>query len=150
MSKNIYSKLELDNSYKLIQLTPDLLEILKGEDKATTGKPKNNLHFKSLDTLKSNVVLCSNDKTWLLKQKDHSNTVLLLQDFIPDNDYSFLDEKSLYGHPNPTSDFLRFSGMSFEFEPRSIKGQLNLDLISFYLGEQTFPENPNSFTIKTF
>ena len=110
---NLYSKLKLDPSYKLIQLTPDLLKVIEQSANDTMNQEKNGndsdsdntnhtgLAFKTIDmkdnqTNKNDVVLCSSNKTWLLRQKNHSNTVLLMEGY-KQGKVTLLPEKLLFG-----------------------------------------------------
>ncbi|CAI4058362.1 hypothetical protein SUVZ_03G0500 [Saccharomyces uvarum] len=133
MSINLHSASEYDPSYKLIQLTPELLDII--QDPAQN----NQLRFKSLDEDRSEVVLCSHDKTWVLKQRKHSNTVLLMKEFVPEEPISF-DETQLFGLSKPYMDILSFAKTESEFETREAEGQLNLDAVPMYDGELDFRE----------
>ncbi|CAI4056491.1 hypothetical protein SKDZ_03G0500 [Saccharomyces kudriavzevii ZP591] len=133
MSINLHSTPDYDPSYKLIQLTPELLDIIQ-------DPPQNNqLRFKSLDKDKSEVVLCSHDKTWVLKQRKHSNTVLLMKEFVPEQPITF-DETQLFGLSKPYMDVLGFAKTESEFEIRETEGQLNLDSLPIYNGELDFRE----------
>ncbi|EJS44546.1 dcc1p [Saccharomyces arboricola H-6] len=131
MSINLHSALEYDPSYKLIQLTPELLDIIRD--------PEHNdqLRFKSLDKDKSEVVLCSHNKTWVLKQRKHSNTVLLMKEFVPAQPISF-DETQLFGLSKPYMDILGFAKTESEFETRETEGQLDLNAVPIYNGELDF------------
>ncbi|CCK73406.1 Dcc1p NDAI_0G04210 [Naumovozyma dairenensis CBS 421] len=144
MSINLHSQLELDTSYKLLQLTPDLLNILtnpeyKGDE----------LKFKSLhDNGKSDVVLCSKEKTWSIKQKNHSNTVLLMKEFVPEDnendDGEDNDRIETFNMPRPINDFLGFTKTTFEYETRLSKGEINLEMVPVYDGEKDFFDHNNT------
>lgn len=142
MSKNLYSKVNCDSSYKLVQLTPDLLEALQ---KPAT---ESHLKFKALDDDRSDVVLCSRDKTWLIKQKNHSNTVMLMRGFVPETQDS-QDEESFFGMPRPSADMLGFSRTTYEYETRPIQGRVNLDLVPVYGGELDFPPDESKIKCRT-
>lgn len=128
---NLCSQLQLDHSFKLIQLTPELLEVLESPegDLRETG-----LSFKSLNDAKSEVVLCSKDKTWLLRQKNHSNTVMLMNRYDPPSGTIIeVPEDQLFGISEPPKDhLLGYSKSAFEYETKLIEGQLNLDQIPVY------------------
>ncbi|CCF60001.1 hypothetical protein KAFR_0I02220 [Kazachstania africana CBS 2517] len=148
MSINLHCQLECDkdSQYKLIQLTPELLKVLK----PTKGNEQNSLlQFKALDDNSSNVVLCSRDKTWIVRQKNHSNTALLMNEFIPGRPMN-IPKESLFGLTEPTSDLLGYSSTSFEYETRKTEGQLNLDLVPLYNGEVKFPQTGNKPQLRTF
>ncbi|SMN21939.1 similar to Saccharomyces cerevisiae YCL016C DCC1 Subunit of a complex with Ctf8p and Ctf18p that shares some components with Replication Factor C [Maudiozyma saulgeensis] len=135
MSINLYSKLKQDNgsiSYKLIELNDDLMKVLK--DKNT----RKGLQFKSLDNEKSHVVLCSKDKTWLVRQKDHSNMSMIMHEGVVDDDSMVIDPSSLFGLPPPITDYIGFTRTTFEYETIVTEGRLHLDVIPIYDGEQHF------------
>ncbi|CAL9730502.1 sister chromatid cohesion protein Dcc1p [Monosporozyma unispora] len=141
---NLHSKLTLDNSYKLIQLTPDLLKVIEQNDSNPTNTT--GLEFKTLDVTgdhkhKSEVVLCSSDKTWLLRQKNHSNTVLLMKQYEPEEKV-IVPEHMLFGcKEQPSLDLMSFSKTTYEYETNLIKGKINLDVIPLYDGDLNFGED---------
>ena len=155
---NLYSKLKLDPSYKLIQLTPDLLKVIEQSANDTMNQEKNGndsdsdntnhtgLAFKTIDmkdnqTNKNDVVLCSSNKTWLLRQKNHSNTVLLMEGY-KQGKVTLLPEKLLFGKKEqPTLNLLGFSKTTYEYETKPIEGKINLDLIPIFGGELNFGED---------
>ena len=155
---NLYSKLKLDPSYKLIQLTPDLLKVIEQSANDTMNQEKNGndsdsdntnhtgLAFKAIDmkdnqTNKNDVVLCSSNKTWLLRQKNHSNTVLLMEGY-EQGKVTLLPEKLLFGKKEqPTLNLLGFSKTTYEYETKPIEGKINLDLIPIFGGELNFGED---------
>lgn len=155
---NLYSKLKLDPSYKLIQLTPDLLKVIEQSANDTMNQEKNGndsdsdntnhtgLAFKAIDmkdnqTNKNDVVLCSSNKTWLLRQKNHSNTVLLMEGY-KQGKVTLLPEKLLFGKKEqPTLNLLGFSKTTYEYETKPIEGKINLDLIPIFGGELNFGED---------
>ncbi|QLL32109.1 hypothetical protein HG536_0C02780 [Torulaspora globosa] len=130
MSTNLYSRLSCDPSYKLVQLTPELLEAL------TSDEPQ--LQFKCFDEKRSDVVLCSARRTWLLRQKNHSNTVMLMREFLPEDEQT-QEDSSLFGIPRPINDLLGYSRTTYEYETRATEGRINLDLVPIYNGEVNFP-----------
>lgn len=141
---NLHSKLRLDPSYKLIQLTPDLLKIIQQNGSDSTGNT--GLEFKTLDPTeghqnKSEVVLCSSDKTWLLRQKNHSNTVLLMEKYGPREDIH-VPEHLLFGcQEQPSVNLMGFSKTTYEYETKLIQGKVNLDVIPLYDGELNFGQD---------
>lgn len=132
MSINLHSRLSNDGCYKLLQLNAELLEVLKSQ--------KSKLQFKAADDKSSDVVLCSKDKTWILRQKNHSNTVMLMHEFIPEEEVK-LD--STFGLPQPISDFAGFTKTTFEYETKKVKGRINLDSIPIYNGNMDIPLDEN-------
>lgn len=132
MSTNLYSRLACDPSYKLVQLSPDLLEALSDDE------PK--LQFKSFNESKSDVVICSAKKSWIIRQKNHSNTVMLMREFLPEQEQP-IEESALFGMPRPINDLLGYSRTTFEYETRPIEGRINLDLVPIYNGDINFANN---------
>lgn len=124
---NLYSKLTTNDNYKLIQLVPELLKAL--ED------PAQELTFKALDRDTSEVVLCSNDKTWVVKQKNHSNTVMLMKEFVP-QEVVASEKLETFGMSAPTMDYLCFAKQTFELEPRPAKGQVDVSRLPIYHGDE--------------
>ncbi|AQZ15393.1 DCC1 (YCL016C) [Zygosaccharomyces parabailii] len=132
MSTNLYSQLPTDSSYKLLQLSPELLEVLTC--------PTSTLKFKAADSSNSDVVLCSKEKTWLLRQRNHSNTVMLMREFVPDEEAK-LD--TTFGLPQPTTSFVGFARTTFEYETRRTKGRINLDAVPIHNGSLRFSQDIN-------
>lgn len=70
------SRLQLDSSYKFMELTPELLNIIQ--------ENKEKLYLKSPNG-EADVVLCTSSKTYKIRQRNHSNTVLVMKEKIADN-----------------------------------------------------------------
>ena len=135
MSINLYSKLKTDDpnvSYKLIELNDNLMKLLKDNDS------RKKLQFKSLDDANSHVVLCSKDKTWLLRQKDHSNMSMLMHEGVVDDNSKTIDPSLLFGLPPPITDYIGFARTTYEYETIVTEGRLRLDNIPIYDGEEDF------------
>ena len=135
MSINLYSKLKTEDShvsYKLIELNDDLMKLLKD------NRSRKNLQFKSLDDANSHVVLCSNDKTWLVRQKDHSNMSMVMHEGVVDDNSKIIDESLLFGLPSPITDYIGFARTTYEYETIVTEGRLHLDDIPIYDGEEYF------------
>ena len=154
MKFNLYSKLDRDSSYKLIQLTPEILSILKDQKQDSNGNGNGSegtpsLQFRALDKLKSNVVLCSHDKTWLVRQHDHSNSVLLFDEFVSGESGAEPEPEPVGSSDQSTEtktkhkdkDLLAIANTTYEYELKRINGQLNLDMVPIYNGELDFPNN---------
>lgn len=125
MSVNLYNQLEFDRGYRLLQLTDDLLEAFE------CGPVK----FKALSNDASDVVLCSEKKTWLIKQKNHSNTVLLMKEFVPTQTVAE-DKISTFGLPLPVSNWSGFSCQDNELEPRLVEGSIDVRQLDVYDGKE--------------
>ncbi|KAG0668096.1 hypothetical protein C6P45_004994 [Maudiozyma exigua] len=135
MSINLYSKLKTDDptiSYKLIELNDDLMKLLND------NKSRKHLQFKSLDEVNSHVVLCSKDKTWLLRQKDHSNMSMLMHEGVVDDNSKTIDPSLSFGLPPPITDYIGFARTTYEYETVATEGRLRLENIPIYDGEQNF------------
>lgn len=65
-----------DHVYKLVQLPPSLLELMKSSSSES-------LEFKAPSSAKNHLVICSDSETYTVRQMNHSNTVLLLNDMAP-------------------------------------------------------------------
>ncbi|SCU98875.1 LADA_0H15896g1_1 [Lachancea dasiensis] len=126
----LFAKLETSTDYKLLSLTPDLLAAIERNEK---------LEFKAARAEEA-VVLCSKDKTWLVKQKNHSNTVLLMEEFAPE-DFSMDFPPSAAPYGQPLSFHLGYSKQNHELEPRLTSGEVDISLLPVFSGnEQKFKE----------
>ncbi|SGZ56119.1 CIC11C00000000053 [Sungouiella intermedia] len=75
MSFQVFNQISApqDHVYKLVQLPPDLVAYMK-------DSPQKPLHFKSPASSNNHLVLCTDDSTYTVRQVNHSNTVLLVND----------------------------------------------------------------------
>ena len=130
MSLNLHERLSIDGSFRLLHLTPELLEVLKD--------PSSKLQFKAAGNVEDDgdVVLCSKDKTWLLRQKNHSNTTMLMHEFKPEEDTPL---ETTFGLPSPVSDFAGFTTTKFEYETKKVPGLINLNSVPVHNGSLDFP-----------
>lgn len=106
-------------SYKFLQLPSDVIDFLK------TGQDE--LCIKSSET-NDDLVLCSGDKTWKIKQMNHTNTALLMKeveksDSETDSE-SFVADKNLVG----------LSSLSYEYELTQFQGKINIENLPVYDG----------------
>lgn len=103
---DLYTPLGLETHHKLVQLTPELLKILES--------PEIPLYFKAAGEAAPNdeVVLCTDNKTFQLKQKDHSNTVLILRK-----------------RDAQLGTFEAIASTGYEYEVISSNGHINLDAV---------------------
>ncbi|GCE99331.1 hypothetical protein ZYGM_003328 [Zygosaccharomyces mellis] len=130
MSLNLHERLSIDRSFRLLHLTPELLEVLKD--------PNSKLQFKAAgnDEDDGDVVLCSREKTWLLRQKNHSNTTMLMHEFTSEQETPL---ETTFGLPSPMSDFAGFARTTFEYETKEVSGILNVESIPIHNGSSDFP-----------
>ncbi|SCV04922.1 LANO_0G14378g1_1 [Lachancea nothofagi CBS 11611] len=120
----LYSKLKTDSDRKLLVLKPELLAALEKDGK---------LEFKASKP-EDSVVLCSKNKTWLLKQKNHSNTVLVMKEFIPE-EIPEVSKYSSFKVTEPSSYHLGYAKQSNELEPRLTAGEIDISQLPIYTGD---------------
>ncbi|KAK8440893.1 Ctf8p and Ctf18p associating protein [Candidozyma auris] len=74
MSFNVYCQTSKrkDYTYKLVELSDDLVDYIK--------KGKGSLSFKSPKSIDNHLVLCTDDETYTVRQQNHSNTTILMND----------------------------------------------------------------------
>lgn len=66
---DVYTRLEPSTRYKLLELTPELTEILKQGSEPLSLKAS---------SVEGEIVLCLSDATFQVRQKNHTNTLLLM------------------------------------------------------------------------
>ncbi|SCU90782.1 LAME_0E10022g1_1 [Lachancea meyersii CBS 8951] len=126
----LYSQLHTDEDYKLLVLNSELLAALEAGSK---------LEFKA-SSPEDSVVLCSKNKTWLLRQKNHSNTALVMREFIPE-DVSDSGIRLPPGVEEPSMYHLAYTKQSKELEARLTKGDIDISMLPIYTGDyQDFKE----------
>lgn len=106
---SVYQQLETDqkNTYKLLQLPPEILEKLSEE-----GEQSNLVIKSDINSL----VLCTDSQTYKLRQMNHSNTVLLMNKDQDDRLIGFLKS-------------------SYEYELTPMKGTIDTSNIPIYNGK---------------
>ncbi|CUM63274.1 uncharacterized protein PRCAT00000845001 [Priceomyces carsonii] len=107
-----------DHTYKLLQLTPELLTYMKDHR-------NKELVIKATEESKNQLVLCTEGKTWRIRQMNHSNTVILLEDSRSPRVKKELGSDSLLG----------FSRLSYEYELSKTIGQIHINHLPVYDGE---------------
>lgn len=106
------SDLKLDRSYKFLELTPDLLKIIeKKKEKLILKAPNDD----------SDIVLCTSYATYQIRQRNHSNTVLVMEDTSGE-------------HKGYLEEFHGFASMSSVFETKKVKGSVYVDDLPIYDG----------------
>lgn len=130
MSLNLHEHLSTDGSYRLLHLTPELLEVIQDSDSKLQFKAAGN------NEEDGDVVLCSRDTTWLLRQKNHSNTTMLMHEFTPEKETSI---ETTFGLPSPVSDYAGFARTTFEYETKKLPGMINLNSVPIHNGSLDFP-----------
>ncbi|ODQ78880.1 hypothetical protein BABINDRAFT_162550 [Babjeviella inositovora NRRL Y-12698] len=98
---DIYTRLRPSRQYKLLELTPEVLTILEA------GTEELSIKASGKD---SEIVLCSSDATFQIRQKNHTNTLLLMN-----HTQDGADER-----------LVGFSSLSSELELTKVKGKIDL------------------------
>lgn len=133
----VYQQLSADDkyAYKLIQLPPDLVQyiesdkdaevVIKAPPAANATDPQNRL------------VLCTPDHAWKLRQMNHSNSVLLMDDLRVNN-----SQKSLSNN-TPANAIVGFTQTSYEYELSDVSGSINVSNIPVYSGDKLSDDTVN-------
>ncbi|AAS50351.1 AAL015Wp [Eremothecium gossypii ATCC 10895] len=120
MSVNLYTELENVGTYKVLQLTEELIRAFQsGPVELKAGGDD------------SEVVLCSADKTWAVRQKNHSNTVILMKEFAPVP----AAETQVSARGPVQGEWLGYTQQTCELEPRATAGQVDLSALPIYNGQ---------------
>lgn len=118
----IYSNLQDDPCYRLIELSPELLEIIEKNEEPIFLKASND---------ESDIIICSNSKTFQIKQRNHSNTVMLMNHKNDDKGDSFWS----------------YSKQSSVFECKLGTGSIDIKDIPIYYGQDTSKISDNSVSV---
>ncbi|AGO09976.1 AaceriAAL015Wp [[Ashbya] aceris (nom. inval.)] len=120
MSVNLYTELENVGTYKVLQLTEELIKAFQaGPVELKAGADD------------GEVVLCSADKTWAVRQKNHSNTVMLMKEFAPLQ----AAETQAFTRGPVQGEWLGFTRQTCELEPRPTFGEVDLSYLPIYNGQ---------------
>lgn len=65
----MYANVHQDRHYKLMELTPQLLKLIEENNEPLTVKASGN---------DSEIVMCTKDQTFAIRQRNHSNTVMIM------------------------------------------------------------------------
>ncbi|CCH43414.1 Sister chromatid cohesion protein [Wickerhamomyces ciferrii] len=122
MELDVLVNLQSDNTYRLVELSPELQSLLEENNES--------LYIKA-STEENDIVLCSETQTFQLKQRNHSNTVLLMK-------YLGLGDNTLQS----------YSLQSNVFEIKPIKGTISPINIPIYDGQGNFIKNGNNITVQ--
>lgn len=113
-----------DFTYKLVQLPQDLLRDLRKGDAKT-------LEFKAPKSASDRLVLCTEDKTFTVRQMNHSNTVLLVSD-LATNGLKHDFKSSL---PISENTLLGVGSSSYIYELKPSEGKIDTTGVPVYDGE---------------
>lgn len=127
--KKVYSmvsKVQLDKPYKLLELTPELLKIIEEQ--------KEKIYLKA-PTDESDVVLCTNDKTYKIRQRNHSNTVLVMK------------ENPIF-EEGADDQLIGYTKLPSVFECQITTPSININDIPIYNGIEEITETKDNITIE--
>lgn len=127
---------ESGHTYKLIQLPPDVLSHIEHGSEP--------LQLKSSPGELTDLTLCTNNKSWRIRQMNHSNTVFLLNDLnINCMGQKIQHDSNKENESNKTIETLNmlmgFASNSFEYELTSTPGSINADRLPIYDGNEFKP-----------
>lgn len=130
MSFHVYNQISAaqDHVYKLVQLPPALLDVMK------TGNQK--IQFKAPGATKNHLVVCTDNDTYTVRQMNHSNTVLLVNDMSANPLDASLTHRSLA----PAGRVLLGVALSsYEYELTPTDGYIDTSGIATYTGSGPVP-----------
>lgn len=122
---------ESGHTYKLIQLPPDVLSHIENGSEP--------LQLKSSPGELTDLTLCTNDKSWRIRQMNHSNSVFLLNDLnINHMGQKIQHDSNKENEPGKTIETLNmlmgFASNSFEYELTPTPGNINAERLPIYNG----------------
>lgn len=124
-----YSRVKPGSSYRLLQLTPELLKALESNE--------NQLKLKAPEENGGLLVVCTNEKTFKLRQMNQTNTLLAMKTRLVDDDGDRITDKmSAVAKP-----LVAFGSIPYFLEPVEISGELQVSKIPKYLGNLKVENN---------
>ncbi|KAH3684921.1 hypothetical protein WICPIJ_004118 [Wickerhamomyces pijperi] len=133
---NIVRNISLQPNFKLVELPSDLLETI---DKTPTEP----VYFKATTT-QDDVVICSSSKTYKLRQRNHSNTVLMTHEIS-----TALCVKSGISEKDKDHDVMcGYTALDSVFECHQTDGEIDIAGLPLYDGEHSlahFEESKSSY-----
>lgn len=142
MSYSVYQQLSYskDHTYKLLQLPAELFSYIKdqenGELVIKSTPPDTDKNEKSL-------VLCTENTTWRLRQMNHSNTVLLLDNMnVNKLGKSVLSVIPTY-EVSPHNNLVGFAKCSYEYELNATDGFIDVSRLPVYSGDSISDDTLN-------
>lgn len=126
MSFHVYNQISSaqDHVYKLVQIPPDLLALMKAGDQK--------ILFKAPAAAKNHLVVCTDNDTYTVRQMNHSNTVLLVNDMQANPLGATLAHLAL---PPEGRLLLGVSLSSYEYELTPTSGYIDVSGIATYTGQ---------------
>ena len=129
MSFNVYNQLDRssDYVYKLIQLPKDLVEYIKDD-------PTKLLQFKAPTDVRNHLAICTDTTTYTVRQMNHSNTQLLMNDMAINK----LGCSLVHNSPEPLSRQVLAIGLaSYIYELSEAAGHILTAEVPIYEGSDT-------------
>lgn len=117
----IYANLTSDPSYRLIELSPELQNIIEKNEEPIFIKASNE---------EGEIILCSKSKTFQIKQRNHSNTVLLMDSKVNSSETE-KNNRSFWG----------YSSQSSVLECNPTSGNIDVKGIPIYDGQGNLKNN---------
>lgn len=140
MSFSVFSQVGKndDDIYKLVQLPKKLLEYMK--------TPGNCLEFKSPESAKNQLVLCTDSETYNVRQMNHSNTQFVVEDLSSENQTKTL--RYSFGEPllESSQHLLAIGQCSYLYELTLSEGEIETQELPIYDGSEKLLEG---FHIRT-
>lgn len=113
-----------------MQLPKELVEYLKSNENTQSE----DLIIKSPSDSKNELVLCTPSKTWKVRQMNHSNTVLLVNNMNVNKLDNVLEPMDLEGHlPDK---LVGFANLSYEYELSKVSGSVSTNGLPTYDGKE--------------
>lgn len=126
------------HAYKLIQLPPDVVSYMKDNPQGQLLVKSPSTDKKSANTT-NNLVVCTDNKTWKLRQMNKLSTVLVFDDLS-------VSGRSMNFYPGTDTDvgarMVGISQNSYEYELTETKGTLDVSYLPKYSPESLDTINP--------
>lgn len=118
----VHANVPQSYSYRLMELTPELLKVIEEKKEPLVLKAP---------TSKSEVVLCTSSETFALRQRNHSNTVMMTKE----------------GERDGKKFFCSYATLSNVFEVRKSEGHIITEGIPLYDGQNKITNTGESVTL---
>lgn len=122
--------------YKLIQLPPALTDYIKENEYESN---ENQLVIKSSKSIDNDLVLVNPDNTWKIRQMNHSNSVVLLNNMNVNKLNHSLDHISSTQDQLPDK-LLGITNLSYEYEISKVDGKIDISKLPDYDGSEIIGE----------
>ena len=129
----LYQQIETpqDKVYKVIQLPKDFKEQIE--------KGKDNIVIKSGDDNRNYTILCTKNKTWKVRQLNHSNTVMLMSDpchaYVPQKVEPHVKDEEIL-----KNSLFGIANLTYEYELTRTLGYIDNSLLPIYSGKNDIQE----------